>query len=301
MKKSSIIKNSSILVLLSVISKITGFFRDLLIASAFGTTYETDAYNIALTVPVLTFALIGAAIRTIFIPIFVRQLQDNSKEDMFKAANKVLNVLIIISLMMFIVLELSAGKVVSILAPGIKEETYILAVNLTKLCLVNLMFLSLYSVFNALLQSLQEFVPAALIGIVINIPIIFYILFISGHEIFSLVIVTVLGYALQVVIQVPWLIKHGYKYSFIIDFKDEMFKKLPVLLLPVAIGTGITQINTLVDQIMASSLQAGSISAINLSDKVNNLSYGIFAMAIVTAIYPTLSMEVKNIKKFCLT
>ena len=214
MKKSSIIKNSSILVLLSVISKITGFFRDLLIASAFGTTYETDAYNIALTVPVLTFALIGAAIRTIFIPIFVRQLQDNSKEDMFKAANKVLNVLIIISLMMFIVLELSAGKVVSILAPGIKEETYILAVNLTKLCLVNLMFLSLYSVFNALLQSLQEFVPAALIGIVINIPIIFYILFISGHEIFSLVIVTVLGYALQVVIQVPWLIKHGYKYSF---------------------------------------------------------------------------------------
>lgn len=298
MKKSSLIKNSSILVLLTVISKITGFLRDLLIAASFGTTYETDAYNIALTVPVLAFALIGVSIKTIFIPIFVRQLEENDKSYMFKAANKVLNILIILGFIMFSILEVSAGKVVSILAPDIKEETYILAVNLTKICMVNLFFLSLYSVFNALLQSLQEFIPAALIGIVINVPIIIYILLKNEHGIFELVFVTVLGYLLQVVIQVPWLIKHKYKYTFIIDFRDKMFKKLPLLLVPVAIGTGINQINTLVDQIMASSLQEGSISAINLSDKVNTLAYGIFASAIVTAVYPVLAMEVNNIKKF---
>lgn len=298
MSKSSIIKNSAIIMFLTIISKITGFFRDILVASEYGTTYETDAYNIALTIPTLAFTLIGTAVSTIFIPIFTRILMRQGKEKMYVFANKILLILFGIILIIYVLLFLQTNNIVEVLAPKFDDATKILTIKLAKICMINLIFLAIYSVFSAILQSLNEFTSVAMVGIVINIPIIIYVLIFNKYGIFGLTAINILGYALQVLIQIPCLLKNKYKFTISFDFKDKIFKDIPKLLIPVIIGVGINQVNVLVDQVVASGLEEGTISAINLSNKVNMIIYGIYAASIMTALYPVLTSEVEKINCF---
>lgn len=298
MQKSSIIKNSAVIMILMIVSKITGFFRDMLVASAYGTTYQTDAYNISLTIPTLAFALIGQAVPTVFIPMFSKMLKERGRDEMYNFANKVLIILFSIILIIYLIVLFELKNIVAILAPNFNEVTTDLTIRLAKISIVSLMFLAIYSVFSAILQTLREFLSVTLVGIVINVPIIIYILGGNNFGIIGLTVVSLIGYVLQVLIQIPCLIKNKYKFKIVLNFKDNRFKNISGLLFPVVIGVGINQINTFVDQVIASGLGEGIISAVNLSSKVTTTVYGIYAAAIVTAIYPVLASEVDEIKKF---
>jgi len=153
--------------------------------------------------------------------------------------------------------------------------------------------------YVAILQTLEDFTAPALVGFMMNLPIIGYILM-GSVSIEGLMVVTVIGGAMQVLVQLPWLIKHKYKYKFFINFKDKRIKKMLTLILPILIGASVNQINALVDKTIGSGLPEGSISAMNFAGKVNNLVYSIFGAAIVTVMYPTFASEANegNMKKF---
>lgn len=291
MNRKNLIKSTGIIVFITIISKIFGFLRDATIASSFGASLSTDAYNMSLTIPNVLFGLIGAAVSTTFIPILTESYKKNGKADMFSFSNSIMNLLLLICICLCILGWIFTPDIVKIIAPKFTGEKYMLTVKLTRISVLNLLSMSMTAGFTAILQTLNDFTGPALIGIVVSIPIIVYNFFEPSLGIYGLVIATLIGYGLQVVIQIPWIIKNKYKYSIKINLHDSRINKMLRLIAPILIGAGVNQINTLVDRIMASGLPNGSIASLDFAAKINSLIYSIFAMAIVTAIYPTLSME----------
>lgn len=302
MKNNKAVKSASIIIVISIVSKVFGLLRDTLMAKAFGTTFQTDAYNMSITVPNILFGVIGAAIVTTFIPILSETYKEKGKEEMFRFANNIMNILLSISLVLCIVGIIFAPYLVKIVAPNFEPETYNLTVSLTKISMISILFMAMNSGYTAILQTLDDFVAPALIGIALNIPIIVYIL-LGNHSILGLTIATLIGNAMQVIVQIPWLIKHKYKYSIFVNLKDKRIAKMFSLIMPIIIGASVNQINSVVDKTIGSGLPEGSISALNYAQKINGLVYSVFAVAIITVVYPKFSRaasagEKDNLKLF---
>lgn len=291
MGKKNLLKAAGSIMVITLVSKIIGFLRDAMIASAFGATYQNDAYIMSLTIPNILFGIFGAAITTTFIPILSESYSKNDKESMFEFANSIMNILLLISCILFLIGWFTTPELVKVIAPKFTGKRYDLTVALTKLSIINIIFLSMTSGFTAILQTMDDFTAPALLGIVMNIPIILYIMFGSKQGIVGLTVVTMLGNGIQILIQIPWLIKNKYKYRFRVNLKDSRINKMLLLIAPVIIGTGVNQINSLVQNNMASGLAEGSIAALDYANKLHGMIYFTFAAAIVTVIYPSLSRD----------
>ena len=291
MGKTKLAKAATIVMILTLVSKIIGFLRDILIASTFGATYRTDAYNIALTISDIVFALFSLAIMTTFIPLLSETYKNKGKKDMFNFANNIMNILVIILTALSLLGFAFAPQLVSVIAPKFSGEAYNLTVTLTYITIFNIIFMGITGGYNSILQVLEDFTSPALVGIMLNIPIIMYILMGAKGGVIGLTIATLVGNILKVIVQLPSLFKKGYRPKYALNLKDKRVSKMVYLLLPVIIGAGSNQINAIVDRIMASGLPEGSISALNFASKINDVVYVTFATAIVTVIYPYLSRE----------
>lgn len=291
MGKTKLAKAASIVMILTLFSKIIGFLRDILVAGTFGTTYKTDAYNAALTVSDILFALFSLAIMTTFIPLLSETYKNKGKKEMFHFANNIMNILVIVLALLSLLAWAFTPQLVHLIAPKFTGETYNLTVTLTGITVFNIIFMGLTGGYSSILQVLEDFTSPALVGIMMNLPIILYILMGAEGGVIGLTIATLAGNILKVISQLPSLLKKGYRPKYALDFRDKRVHKMVFLLLPVIIGAGSNQINAVVGTIMASGLPEGSISALNFAAKINDVLYVTFATAIVTVIYPYLSRE----------
>ncbi|KEH86324.1 MULTISPECIES: murein biosynthesis integral membrane protein MurJ [Clostridium] len=289
MSKVKVARFASQVMIITILSKLMGFWRDALIAKEFGTTYETSAYMMSLNVSSILFGLMGLAITTTFIPMLTRSLREKGKDDMYEFGNTVINIIIILTTIIGVLGWKFAPQIVKIVACGYTGEIYDLTVQLTRLSVINVVFIGLTSGYTAILQTMDNFAAPSLVGVAMNICIIIYLLFTKNTTIEGLTIATIIGNGSQILVQIPWLIKNKYKYSCKINFKDPRLKEMMTLILPVLIGIGINQINTLVDNNVASNLNEAAVSVIQYANRLNSLVYGIFATSIITVIYPTLA------------
>lgn len=287
--KKKIILSTVTVIIITVLSRVSGFIRDALIAMKFGATYLTDSYNIALVIPNIFFNIIGVAITTSLIPILTSILKKKGQKEMFLFSNSVIMLLFLISSSIYIFSMMNIKTLVSLIAPMFNEKQYTLTLYLVKVSMINVVFMSVNSVFTGMLQTLKKFFVPAFVGFVVNLPIIFLLLFYRDPSIEILMKVTVLGFFLQIVIQLFQLLRCGYRFKFMLDFRNNYLKKLIFLVLPVLIGTGVNQINTVVDRIMASQLPEGSIASLDFANKLSTSIYAVFAYAIITVMYPTLA------------
>ncbi len=291
MGKGKLAKAASIVMVLTLVSKVIGFLRDILIASTFGATYITDAYNVALTISDILFALFSLAIMTTFIPLLSETYKNKGKKEMFLFANNIMNILVIILTVLSLLGWAFTPQLVHLIAPRFTGEAYNLTVTLTAITIFNIIFMGITGGYNSILQVLEDFTSPALVGIMLNLPIILYILMGATGGVIGLTIATLAGNILKVVVQLPSLIKHGYRPRYALNIRDTRVHKMVYLLLPVIIGAGSNQINAIVDRMVASGLPEGSISSLNYASKITDVVYVTFATAIVTVIYPYLSRE----------
>jgi putative peptidoglycan lipid II flippase len=288
-KGSSLIKSTFIIMIVSLISRALGFLRDMLIAKNFGAGMYTDAYNIAVTIPETIFTLVGLAISTAFLPTLSKIKAENGQKDMYVFANNIINILFIISLILFIVTSIFSKELVFILARGFSEEASLLAIKLTRITLINLLFLSVNACFTSLLQVNEDFIIPAILGLFFNLPMIIYLLVFRNYDIFGLTIANVIGNLFRVTVQVPSLIKHGYKYKFTINLRDKRLKAIFILIIPVIIGAGANTLNMVVDKNIASSLKVGSVSALDYAQKLIFFINSIITTSIASVVYPLMA------------
>jgi putative peptidoglycan lipid II flippase len=291
MSKSNRIAQSAMMIsTFTLMSKVLGFVREMLIAAKYGSGYETDTYFVAMTATTMIMTTIGSALNTSLVPVFTEVEERRGRKAKLKFLNNIFNVVFFISLIIAILDFFISPLIIKIVASGFEGEQFQLAVKLNRIGLPIVVFLGFTYVFSGFLHSSQVFGPPAIMGLPYNLVFIIFLLFMAHKEnIHALMIVSVLASSTQFLIQLPAVWHRGFRYRLDVDFRDIYIQKTLTLVLPVLLGSAVQQINTIVDKTLASGLVEGSISALSYSAKINDVVVSVFIAAITTVIFPMLS------------
>ena len=297
----NIIKSTGTFSFYTLISRISGYLRDILIAIFLGSGPVADAFFVAFRIPNTFRRLFGeGSFNAAFVPSYSKELvKGKRKSENF--ANNIFNLLTIFLLALVLLVELFMPVFVSLIAPGFKSnpEKFALATQLTKITFPFILFVSLASFFSAILNSHNRFAAASAAPIILNIVMIGILVFgkILGEKlvIFLSYGVSIAGFiqAFFLVIFVKRFFEPKLKFNFNISKNVKLFFKK---LLPSIFSSGVTQINILVGTIIA-SFQASAVSILYYADRIYQINLAIAGIAIGTVILPKLSFYIQQNKK----
>ncbi len=294
----NLIASTSTFGFFTLISRILGYVRDILIAIFLGTSLFADAFFVAFRLP-NTFRRLFAegTFNAAFIPSYAGELAKNQGEaDNF--AKNVFNLLFLILLFLVLLAEIFMPQLIFLIAPGFYKDPdkLKLAIDLSRITFPFLFFISLASFFGAILNSYNKFAAAAAAPIILNVVLIGSLFF---SQWINLSYVLTLSYAvsfaglLQLIILFFFVRKN---FKPILNFKIKIDTKVKLFfrkLLPSIFSSGVTQINILVGTIIA-SFQAGAVSYLYYADRVYQINLAIAGIAVGTVMLPELSKHVKN-------
>ena len=297
----NLIKSTGTFGFYTIISRLLGYLRDILIAIFLGTGFLADAFFVAFRIP-NTFRRLFAegTFNAAFVPSYTSELvKGKSKSNTF--ANEIFNLLFCGLLFLILLIELFTPAFVSLIAPGFVEnsEKIELAINLTRITFPFLMFVSLSSFFAAILNSHNKFAAASAAPIILNLVLI-GVLFFGKYLNDSLVFYLSYGVSIAGFLQLVFLYKFAKKFCFVsFNFRFKLtrvvknfFKKL----LPSIFSSGVTQINILIGTIIA-SFQASAVSYLYYADRIYQINLAIAGIAIGVVVLPHLSKNVFLKKK----
>ena len=282
----------------TLISRILGYVRDILIAIFLGTSLFADAFFVAFRLP-NTFRRLFAegTFNAAFIPSYAGALAKDKKEaDDF--ARNVFNLLFVILLFFVLIAEIFMPQLIFLIAPGFYKdpEKLMLAVNLSRITFPFLFFICLASFFGAILNSYNKFAVAAAAPIILNIILIgsiFFSQWINVSDVLTLSYAVSLAGFLQLMVLL-FFVRKNFKPILSIKIKiDEKIKFFFRKLLPSIFSSGVTQINILIGTIIA-SFQAGAVSYLYYADRVYQINLAVAGIAVGTVMLPELSKHVNN-------
>ena len=299
----NLIKSTGTFSFFTLISRILGYCRDLLIAIYLGSGPIADAFFVAFRIPNTFRRLFSeGTFNAAFVPSYSSQLVlGKNKSQIF--ANKIFNLLLISLLLIILIIEIFMPTFIFIIAPGFTENSdkLNLTISLTRITFPFLLFVSLSSFFSAILNSHNKFAAAAAAPIILNIFLILTLLF---QSYLNDQLVYYLSYAVTIagIVQLVLLFFFIRKFFFpniTLNFKiDKKVKIFFNKLLPSIFSSGVTQINILVGTIIA-SFQASAVSYLYYADRIYQINLAIAGIAIGTVLLPNLSKHIqsKNKKK----
>ncbi|MGB0670765.1 MAG: murein biosynthesis integral membrane protein MurJ [Rhodospirillales bacterium] len=284
---------------MTMLSRILGFVRDVLVAAVLGAGPVADAFFVAFKFPNLFRRLFAeGAFSLAFVPLFAGKLESRGRGAALHFAGNALGILAA-ALVLFTGLgQLAMPWVMRAFAPGFLDApaTFDLAVLLTRITLPYLLFISLVSLMAGVLNALGRFWAAAATPVLLNICLIGAILGLAPHM-SSPAHALAWGVAGAGVVQFLWMAWHLARADASLRLPWPRFdadaRKLLARCVPVAIGAGIYQVNLLVDTVIASFLPSGSISYLFYADRVNQLPLGVIGVAVGTALLPLMSRQLR--------
>ena len=297
----NLIKSTSTFSFFTLISRILGYLRDLLIAIYLGSGPIADAFFVAYRIPNTFRRLFSeGSFNAAFVPSYSSEiiLGKNRAE---KFANKVFNLLLISLLFIVLVIEIFMPIFILIIAPGFADNSdkLELTIALTRITFPFLLFVSLSSFFSAILNSYNKFAVASAAPIILNIFLILILIF-QSYLNDNLVIYLSYAVTFAGIAQLVFLLFFIRKYYFPkISLKFKIDKKVKLFfnkLLPSIFSSGVTQINILVGTIIA-SFQASAVSYLYYADRIYQINLAISGIAIGTVLLPNLSKYIQSKNK----
>ena len=296
----NLIKSTGTFSFFTIISRLLGYVRDILIAVFLGAGPLADAFFVAFRIPNTFRRLFSeGTFNAAFVPSYSSAL-DNKKESQ-KFANNIFTLLTIGLFFLVLVIEIMMPIFVFLIAPGFEGDyqKMELAITLTRITFPFLLFISLASFFSAILNSHNKFAIASAVPIILNILLIGVLLFgkiLNDQLVYYLSYAVTISGLLQLIFLYFFVKKHfspKINLSFKIDNNVKLFFKK---LLPSIFSSGVTQINILVGTIIA-SFQASAVSYLYYADRIYQINLAIAGIAIGTVILPQLSKHVQGNKK----
>jgi putative peptidoglycan lipid II flippase len=291
-----LLKSASLISALTIFSRILGYIRDSRIAFLLGAGAAADAYTTAYRIPNLLRRLVGeGAVSAAFIPVFSAYLAEDKKEDAWEFANTMLTVVTIVLTVFTIAGIVLSPLIVRLFASGFGNTPGKLELTaaLNRIMFPYIFLISLSALSMGILNSFHKFGPPAFAPVLQNLTMIVFSFLggMFGDVTRTLAVGVVVGGALQLAIQVPALLKSGWRIRFRLDFSHPGVRRVAKLMIPIIFGIGIVQVNVLVDTQFASYLEQGSVTAIYIADRVMELVLGAYAVALSTVILPLLSRQ----------
>jgi putative peptidoglycan lipid II flippase len=283
-----------------LLSRITGFLRDMVVAYFFGAGMATDSFFVAFRIPNLWRRLVGEGALTIsFIPIYTESLTQGTKEGSKEVTHIAFTMGGILLLVLAILGIFFSPILIRLIAPGFLKDPvqFQLTVTLNKIMFPYLFFIGLFALSMGILNSLRHFFAPAFSPVFLNLSIIISVFLLYHHfqkPVMSLAIGVLAGGMIQFLFQIPFLIKKRITFRFNLNFRHPVIKRIGFLMIPGLIGTAAYQLNVFIDTIFASFLSKGSVSYLYYADRLMEFPLGIFVMAIGTAALPSFSEQVSQ-------
>lgn len=282
----------------TMLSRITGFARDILIAGSLGAGMVADAFFVAFKIPNLFRRLFAeGAFAAAFVPLYTATLTKEGTDEARLFANRAFTLLALVVAGLTALMMIAMPWAMMVFAPGFGavEGKRELATELARIAFPYLLFISLCSLLSGVLNALGRFAAAAATPILLNLALIAALLVLTrfvetpGHAL-------AWGVAAAGVLQFVWLMiaarKLGMMPRLVRPTLSPRVKLLLVRIVPVAFGAGLYQINLLVDMMLATLVGEGAVSFLYYADRVNQLPLGVVGVAIGTALLPLLSREI---------
>lgn len=282
-------KATVLLMIVTIVSKVLGLFRDSVLASAYGTGKYAAVYSTANSISTILFAVIGTALATSLIPLYNKLETEDSTERAMGFLNSVVNLVVIVCLAIAGLGIIFAGPLVKVFAPGYQGDVYTLCVQYTRILLPSIVFVGLANIFTSYLQIKKRYVIPGFIGMPYSVIIIVSIFLSLKTSPMVLVVGTLIAISAKALFQLPFVYKEGYRYRPSINLQDPVMKDMMILILPVVIGVGANQINSIVDKSLASLLGTDVVASFSYAIKLYEFVQALFITSILAVIYPRLS------------
>ena len=283
----------------TMLSRITGFVREILTATFLGAGAVSDAFFIAFQLPNLFRSLFAeGAFSAGFVPIFAQRLEQDGKERAKAFADQAFAMLGMVLLAFTVLMILFMPAVLYLMAPGFDRVPGQMerATDLARIAFPYLLFVSLTMLQSGVLNALNHYAVAAAAPVLLNITLIAALLIGVGAD-GARAVFLAWGVFAAGVVQFIWLAAEcrriGMQFKLVRPRLTPDVKLLLARMLPVAFGAGIYQINLVVNKNIASLVGEGAVSWINYADRVNLLPVGIFGVAIGIALLPLLARQIQ--------
>ena len=294
---SSLLRSSLIVSIMTMLSRVLGLIRDVVVAALVGATANADAFFIAFKVPQFLRRLFSeGAFSQAFVPVLSEYQQQRSFAEVRYLVDRVAGVLGSSLILVTSLAVIGAPWLTAVFAPGFIAipEKYELTSSLIRITFPYLFFISLTGFSGAILNSYGRFAVPAFTPVILNVSLISSAIWGVAYfdePAFALAWGVFIAGVAQFLFQLPFLKNIDLLPKPIIDTKDEGVRRILTLMLPAIFGVSVSQINLLLDTVLASFLPTGSVSWLYYSDRLVELPLGVFAIAISTVILPSLSRK----------
>lgn len=275
------------------LSRVLGAVREIVIAHTFGTNHQLDDYRVAFAVPDLLFnLLLAGAISSAFIPVLSEHLAKGEFQRAREIGERVLNAAVVILTAGALILFIVAPLYVSLIAFGYSAKDHEIITQLTRILLLQPIFLGAGGMAIGILTAYQRFFAQALAPLFYNGAIIVAAAFFAPqHGVTALALGVVAGAILHVGVQLPALVRTGWRPSPMLGLSDPGVRKVGRLMFPIALGLAAAQVNVFVDTVLGTSLPQGRVAALRYADTVAQLPLGTFSQALAFVLFPFLARD----------
>lgn len=290
--KSIKLKSTALIVMSSIVlSRLTGFLREILIPNVFESS-KADAYNMAFKLTGLMYdMMVGGAIAAALIPVLSGYLAKNEEEEGWKAAGTFINVIVIAAAVACTAGMIFTKQVVGVLALGFKGEVTQDTVEVARILFPSVTFLMMTGLINGVLNSYNRFAAAAYGPSIYNIGSALSILLLGRYGITHAACGVMASAVIYFIFQLCFAFRNLKHYRFKIYLRHPGFVRLFKLAIPSLLSSSITQVNVIVSLTLVSFFPEGSITAFNMADRIWQMPYGVFAQGMGIAMLPSLSAE----------
>jgi putative peptidoglycan lipid II flippase len=277
-----------------LVTKGAGYLQKVIIAHKFGTGADMDAYVLSFTIPdILLFLVIGGAVSSAFVPVTSERLARGDDEGARRVVNGVMSAALLVLVGAVALLELAAPLAVRELARNLTPRGQELALTLTRVLLLQALFLGLGGFAAGVMNTYRRFLPLSLAPLFYDLAIIAAALALTGVRVHGrplgvvgLAVGVAAGGLLHFGVQVPSLLRLGWRPIVLSAIRDPGVRRVARLTIPISIGLVAIQANLAIDRFLASTLPAGRVSALDFANEIAQLPNLTFTTALTLVMFP---------------
>jgi putative peptidoglycan lipid II flippase len=294
-EKKNITRAAGLMSIATLISRILGYVKDMILAGFFGATGIADTFFVAFRIPNLLRELFAeGSMSSAFIPVLTEHRTKQGDHEARKLVQITFTFIVIFVGLICLAGVLFSPAIVTVIAPGFlsNPQKFSLTVLLTRIMFPFLLFISMASLIMGALNTKRVFFIPALAPAMLNVTIIGTVLLVAHrleHPIIAVAAGVAFGGFIQFAFQIPSFWKNEYSLKPAYNFNHDGLKKIALLILPATMGMAVAQINIFISTILASYLPEGSVTYLYYSMRLIQFPVGIFGVAMAMAVLPTLS------------
>ncbi|KTD65058.1 murein biosynthesis integral membrane protein MurJ [Legionella shakespearei] len=296
-KRQSLLRSTTLVSIMTFVSRMAGFVRDMVIANFFGAQAGMDAFFVAFRIPNFMRRLFAeGAFAQAFVPVLAEYQKTRSPDDVRVFIARIAGYLSSILTLVTVVGIIASPVIIFLFAPGFSHDSMRadLATQMLRITFPFLMLVSLTAMAGAVLNTYGYFGVPAFTPVLLNISMILAALYLCPNlpvPVMGLAWSILIAGIAQLLFQLPFLYRHQLLVRPRVVRNDEGVSKVLKLMIPALFGVSIAQLNLMVDSIFASFLQVGSVSWLYYTDRLTDFPLGVFGVAVATVILPHLSRK----------